>query len=140
MATKSADAAGGELTDGIFSEDGLGWRTRVSSSNLILCADSEFVLAASQQLRHPVLHLRMDPLRVAAYPPKHNGSSVSMAPFHLNLQHHCQILWGLCGAASLQCSDFKHSMALQVGGFTDFKFHDSGLGKVKNKYFNSITS
>lgn len=59
----------GELTDGIFGEDGFGWWAWISSSNLILSADSELVLTTLQQLCHAVLHLRMDSLCVAASPP-----------------------------------------------------------------------
>lgn len=56
-------------TDWIFGEDRFGWWAGVSGSNFVLCADSELILTTLQQFRHPVLHLWMDFLCVAADPP-----------------------------------------------------------------------
>lgn len=67
-----------ELTYGIFGKDRFGWWAWVSSSHLVLSADSELVLTTLQQLRHPVLHLRMDCLCVAANPPGGRNARVNL--------------------------------------------------------------
>lgn len=59
-----------QLTNGIFGKDRFRWWAWVSSSHFILSTDPELILAAFQEVSHPILHLRMDSFCVAANPPE----------------------------------------------------------------------
>lgn len=103
--TKCSCDGKGEHTYGVFGEDRFGWWAWVSGPHNVLSTDSELILAALQQLRHPVLHLRIDSLCVASNPPA--GTKASCVSLR-NLLSQC--LWTVKIFYCVCCAPVGHGL------------------------------